>query len=113
MNQAGSMSPPLLSPLARTAKTIGSVFSHTIVATANVPTYGSPWGLVLGSDKPLNQQPNPAIVDEHIKRSTNNRMRMFDGTTLLGLLQTPKHVRDKIDEETVIYSLEKPPQISR
>ena len=97
INQAGSMSPPLLEPLTRTAKTIASVFSEIVVVTANVPTYGSPWGLVLASDRPLDLNPDPETVDREIQRSTSVPFRMFDGRTLLGLLQTPKHVRDQLD----------------
>jgi spermidine synthase len=96
INQAGSMSPPLLEPLARTAKTIASVFRHSVVVTANVPTYGSPWGLVLASDRPLNLRPDPDQVNREIHRSTSIPFRMFDGQTLLGLLQTPKYVRDRL-----------------
>ena len=96
INQAGSMSPPLLEPLTRTAKTIASVFSDIVVVTANVPTYGSPWGLVLASDRPLNLNPDPEVVNREIQRSTSVPFRMFDGKTLLGLLQTPKYVRDQL-----------------
>ena len=96
INQAGSMSPPLLEPLIKTAKTIASVFTDIVVVTANVPTYGSPWGLVLASDRRLNLRPDPDQVDREIQRSTSVPFRMFDGRTLLGLLQTPKYVRDRI-----------------
>ncbi len=113
INQAGSMSPPLIEPLARVAKTIGSVFRHAVVTVAHVPTYGSPWGLVLASDEPLNLRPEPTQIDEHLKRATSGQFKMFDGQTLLGLLQTPKHVRDRIAAETVIYTLDNPPQIAR
>ena len=97
INQAGSMSPPLLEPLIKTAKTIAAVFRDIVVVTANVPTYGSPWGLVLASDRPLNLNPDPEAVNQEIRRSTSVPFRMFDGRTLLGLLQTPKHVRDQLD----------------
>jgi spermidine synthase len=113
INQAGSISPPLLGPLARVAKTIGSVFVHATVVTANVPTYGSPWGLVLASDKPLELRPDPDRIDQQIERSTTGELKMFDGVTLLGLLQVPKYVRNRIASETKVYTLEDPPQIVR
>ena len=96
INQAGSMSPPLIEPLIRTAKTISSVFTDIVVITANVPTYGSPWGMVLASDHQLNLRPDADQVDQMIQRSTSAPFRMFDGRTLLGLLQTPKYVRDQL-----------------
>lgn len=113
VNQAGSMSPPLLTPLARTAKTIESVFEHTAVMSIFVPTYGSPWGMVLASDQPINPFPSVEEIDKQIAQSINGTLRMFDGRTLLGLLQAPLHVRDRIASETTIYSLDNPPQLSR
>ena len=110
VNQAGSLSPPLLDLLARTVKTISSVFAHTTVIQANVPTYGSPWGMALASDKHIDTQPNIAAIDALLASDTNGRFRMFDGQTLLGLLQMPKYVRDRLAAETVIYSLANPPK---
>lgn len=109
IHQSGSMSPPLLGPLARTAKTIASVFAESIVTSAHVPTYGSPWGLTLASDSPVNRQPDIQHVDRLISQSVSGPLRMFDGRTLLGLLQTPKYVRDRIADETTIYTLDHPP----
>ncbi|WP_010582625.1 spermine/spermidine synthase domain-containing protein [Schlesneria paludicola] len=113
VNQAGSMSPPLLTPLSRTAKTIESVFAHTAVMSVFVPTYGSPWGMVLASDTPINTSPAIDAIDAHLAQSVNGPLRMFDGRTLLGLLQPPRHVRERIADETMIYSLDNPPQLSR
>jgi spermidine synthase len=113
VNQAGSMSPPLIEPLARTARTIGSVFQNTLVISAHVPTYGSPWGLAIASDEPLASRPDPGKIDELLQRRTSGPLRMFDGQSLLGLLQTPKYVRDRIEAETVLYTLANPPQIAR
>lgn len=110
VNQAGSLSPPLIDLLTRTVKTIGSVFPHTTVVQTTVPTYGSPWGLAVASDQPLKTRPDPAEVDALLARETTGAFRMFDGQTLLGLLQTPKYVRDRIASETTIYSLADPPK---
>jgi spermidine synthase len=110
VNQAGSMSPPLMDLLARTVKTIASVFAHTTVIQANVPTYGSPWGLAVASDRPLNTRPDPELTDALLARATSGSLRMFDGRTLLGLLQSPKYLRDRIAAETTIYSLANPPK---
>lgn len=110
VNQAGSLSPPLIDLLARTVKTIGSVFTHTTVIQATVPTYGSPWGLAVATEKPINTRPDPALVDALLAKETTGEFRMFDGQTLLGLLQTPKYVRERIAAETTIYSLANPPK---
>ena len=113
MNQAGSLSPPLLTPLARTVKTIQSVFRETAVVTANVPTYGSPWGLALAADQPIERRPDPNRIDERLRTATSGAMRMFDGQTLLGMLQTPLYVRERIQSESTVYTLDHPPQLVR
>lgn len=113
INQAGSMSPPLLRPLTKTARTIGSVFAHFVVVGTHVPTYGSAWGLVLASNQVIETRPDPEMVDRQLTRMTNGQLRMFDGRTMLGLLQTPKYVRDGIAAEAAIDTFENPPQISR
>ena len=35
---------------------------------------------------------------------------MFDGVTLLGMMQVPKHLRAAIDGETEVYTLKEPPK---
>ena len=85
-----------MNPLVKVAKTIGSVFNHRLVVSAHVPTYGSPWGLVLASDEPIDCRPDPDRIDQQLQLATTGAFRMFDGQTLLGLLQTPKYVRDRI-----------------
>ena len=113
INQAGSLSPPLITPLARTVKTIGSVFQHTAVVTATVPTYGSPWGLALASDRPLQTLPDTQQIDQVLRQSTSGTMKMFDGRSMLGSLQSPLYVRQQIASERMIYTLDNPPQLTR
>ena len=113
INQAGSLSPPLITPFARTVKTIESVFPHVAVVSANVPTYGSPWGMALASAQTLDKRPDPVRIDQLLARSTRGAMKMFDGQALLGLLQSPVYVRQRIASETTVYTLDHPPQISR
>ncbi|HTN00617.1 polyamine aminopropyltransferase [Planctellipticum variicoloris] len=111
VNQAGSMSPPLSHLLSRVVKTIGSVFPQTSLISANVPTYGSQWGLALASDRLLNTRPDPAVIDELLATSLQGQpLRMFDGQTLLGLLQWPKYLRDAVAAETCIYTVDAPPK---
>lgn len=113
INQAGSLSPPLVTPFARTMKTIGSVFPHTAIVQAPVPTYGSPWGFVLARHTPLSTHPDPAETDRLLATQVRGMLRMFDGHALLGLLNPPRFVRDHVAAETQIYSLAKPPQLRR
>lgn len=110
VNQAGSLSPPLADILIRVVHTIDSVFAQTSVVTANVPTYGSAWGLAIASDQPLDLRPDPARIDALIGEHVRGPLRMFDGESLLGMLQTPKYLRDRLAVETMIYTVDSPPK---
>jgi len=110
VNQAGSLSPPLADILIRVVHTIDSVFAQTSVVTANVPTYGSAWGLAIASDQPLDLRPDPAKIDALIAERIRGPLRMFDGESLLGMLQTPKYLRDRLAVETTVYTLTSPPK---
>jgi len=111
VNQAGSMSPPLAHLLVRVLKTISTVFAHTSVITANVPTYGSAWGLALASDRDLDLRPDPASIDALLADRVTGPLRMFDGEAMLGALQSPKYIRDRFAAETTVYTLATPPQL--
>ncbi len=110
VNQAGSLSPPLVDILVRVLNTIDSVFAQTSVITANVPTYGSPWGLALASDSPLNLLPDPQATDQLIAEQLTAPLRLIDGVSLLGHLQSPKYVRDRLASEETIYTIASPPK---
>jgi spermidine synthase len=110
VNQAGSQSPPLVDILIRVLKTISTVFEHTSLITANVPTYGSPWGLALAADRKLNLRPEPADVDGLLNDKLNGSLKMFDGEALLGMLQSPKYIRERLAVETTVYTVDAPPQ---
>ena len=110
VNQAGSLSPPLCDITLRVANTISTVFKHTIIATANVPTYGSQWGLAIASDKRLEPRPDPSRIDSLLADQITGTLRMFDGSALLGMLQSPKYIRDRLARETTVYTLSDPPK---
>jgi spermidine synthase len=109
VNQAGSLSPPLCDITLRVLKTISTVFSQTGVITALVPTYGSPWGLALASDRKWERRPDPARIDSLVKDQIKAPLRMFDGQSLLGMLQTPKYIRERWSAERTVYTLANPP----
>ena len=109
VNQAGSQSPPLVDILIRVLNTISTVFAHTSLITANVPTYGSPWGLALAADHALNLRPDVAEIDRWLSDKLNGELKMFDGEALLGMLQSPRYIRDRLAAETVVYTVAAPP----
>lgn len=110
VNQSGSLSPPLSAITFRVLKTLASVFKHTGTIIALVPTYGSPWALAVASERYLETRPDPARIDSLLSDQVTGSLRMFDGQALLGMLQSPKYVREGVAQETTVYTLSSPPQ---
>lgn len=108
--QAGPVAPANLQLHARLVKTLDSVFSSTHSYYAPTPTYGSPWGFALASKQEINSQPDPIMVDQLLSNQTSGNLRAIDGIGLLGMLQTPRYIRQAIASETQIYSLNQPPK---
>jgi spermidine synthase len=45
-----------------------------------------------------------------LSEKTTGGFRLIDGMSLLGLLQTPAHIRHAIAQETQVYTLKEPPK---
>lgn len=108
--QAGPVSPAEMALHVRLHSTVRSVFPHAVSYTSYVPTYASPWGFVAASRRPIATQPDPAAVDTLLKKTTTGGLRMFDGQTLLGMLQLPLHLRAAIAREKKVYTQKEPPK---
>ena len=54
--------------------------------------------------------PDVETVDALLRERLDSDLRMFDGRTMLGMLQPPKHVRDAIASETAVFTLAEPPK---
>lgn len=108
--QAGPVSPAELKLHARLANTLGAVFAHAHSYSSHVPTYAAPWGFVMAADRPLDSRLDPAVVDATLSEKVRGELRLIDGAGLLGLMQTPRHVRQAIAAETRVYTLDEPPK---
>ena len=108
--QAGSVPPVQLTLHARLVNTLKTVFPHVHSFTSHTPSYGAPWGFALASNEPIDTLPDPAKIDQLLAEKTTGGLRLIDGTTLLGLMQTPAHIRKAIAEETQVYTLAEPPK---
>ena len=49
-------------------------------------------------------------MDQLLADYTTGGLRMMDGITLLGMLQTPGHIRKAIATETQVYTVAEPPK---
>ena len=110
--QAGPVSPPSMGMHIRLVSTLKAVFKHAHSYHIHVPCLGHPWGFILAGDSPIETRPDPEAVNKLLTEKTNGNFKMFDGITLLGLMQSPKHIRDAIAAETTVYTLEHPPVFS-
>ncbi|GGA25335.1 methyltransferase domain-containing protein [Okeania sp. KiyG1] len=108
--QAGPVSPGEMKLHTRIVNTMKEVFPYVQSYSSYVPTYGQPWGFVMGSREMINSRPDPETVNQILREKTTGGFRMLDGTTLLGILQVPKHLREAIATETEVYTLAKPPK---
>lgn len=106
--QAGPVSPPEVDAHGRLAGTVRSVFGHIAHYCSYTATYGSPWGYVLAGPGPIDPQVDVAAVDALLQKQTTGHFRMFDGRTLLGLFNPPKHIRDAVENATEVYTLDQP-----
>ncbi len=108
--QAGPVAPPYIATHARLVNTLNTVFSDTASCTMFVPSYGEPWSITLSSQMPIEKRPEPDAIDELLQSQTTGKLRLIDGITLLGLMQTPTYVRDAIASYNDIFTLAEPPQ---
>ncbi len=110
MVQAGPISPPEVKDHARLVNTLKAVFGQVISLSAPTPSYGRPWGFALCSDVEIDLRPQPESIDKLLSDKTSGGCRFIDGTTLLGILQTPLYIRQAIATETIVYTLSEPPR---
>jgi spermidine synthase len=107
--QAGSVAPSEIGLFARVANTVSNVFQSMRPLTSAVPSFAAPWGFLIASDRPLEPLPDSDSVDKSLAENTEGALRMLDGYALTGLFLTSRHIRDAIESETRVYTLEDPP----
>jgi spermidine synthase len=108
--QAGPVAPIELTLHARLVSTMKAVFPNVHSYSAYTPSYGSPWGFIIGSAEEIVTLPDPATIDQLLSEKTTGGFRLIDGMSLLGILQTPAYVRKAIAAETEVYTLKEPPK---
>jgi len=108
--QSGPVAPPFVMYHARLVNTLKTVFANVRSYCAPTPSYGSPWGFTLCSNQTINTQPDQSAVDQLLAEKTTGGLRLIDGMTLLGMLQTPLYIRQAIETHQEIYTLKEPPK---
>jgi spermidine synthase len=87
------------------------VFPHVHSYSSYIPSFATEWGFLLTSGQAIDSRPDPDTVDKLLAEKTTGGFKMFDGITLLGMLQIPAHIRRAIAAETEVYTLAKPPKL--
>jgi spermidine synthase len=108
--QAGPVAPAELKLHARLVFTLKSVFPNVHSYMSATSTYGSPWGFAIATAENITTRPDPETIDQLLKDKTTGGFQLMDGMTLLGMLQTPAHIRRAIAAQTEVYSLKEPPK---
>ena len=110
--QAGCTAPVEMTMHARVVNTLKQVFSRIMHYESFVPTWASGMGFALCTDdQDMNFSPPAPEVDRLLAEQTSGDFRFLDGEALHGLLHTPKYLREAIERETRVYSLEQPPEM--
>jgi len=102
-------------------KTLCSVFDHVLGYNADVPSFGSNWGFNLafmddGSDRKDFANWEPARIDTLVSRrispllpnKTRAPLRFYDGVSHRGQFSLPKPIRDAIEKEERIMTVDNP-----
>ncbi|MEM1186635.1 MAG: spermidine synthase [Planctomycetota bacterium] len=112
--QSGPVNPPELKLHARLRTTLDALFAKTASLVSCVPTYPSPWSFILAGNEQLTDLTDAERIDallaEHVRPFGGTELRMFDGVACRGLYSTPKHLREAIESETVVYTKDNPPK---
>lgn len=109
--QAGSVAPHEITIFARVANTLRAVFDNVRPYSSFVPSFSTPWGFLLAFANGGRSIASQESVDRRLSNDTSGGLRMLDGESFQGLLSTSAHIREAIEQETTIYTLDNPPQI--
>ena len=108
--QSGSIIPADLDVHARLSNTIQSVFPYVRSCMGHAPSYGLQLSYILASEQNFSGYPDPTETNRILAEQTHGGFRYMDGDALIGMMQTPKHIRDAIANATDIYTMAAPPK---
>ncbi|CAN8076879.1 unnamed protein product [Agarophyton chilense] len=87
----------------RTCATLAAVFECVRPSQVFVPTYGSPLGIIIATDK-VQALPEPCELDSKIAKSVKGDMHVLDGNSVHGHFAIPRCLRKAIMDETQILT---------
>ena len=86
--------------------TLKQVFPKVYAYEASIPSYCGMWGFAVASIEI--ELPDAEEVDRRIASRLPQGLRHYDGLTHHRLFSLPKHIREAIDEEKTVITVDKP-----
>lgn len=102
--QAGTTRPGDTGLLTAIARTISSTFPITRIYQVIIPSFGLPWGFIMGSKSADPLVYSPAQIDQLIKTRGLKNLGFYDGITHINMFALPKYLRKEYDNQKRIIS---------
>ena len=107
--QSGATGPAFMDQcFSAVSNTMASVFPIVSVCEAFVPSFGTTWGFVIGSDSLDPSKLSTQEVDARIELRIENNLSFYDGITHSGMFSIPKYLRELMNKETRIITKSNP-----
>jgi spermidine synthase len=102
--QAGTTRPWDTDMLTSIAKTISCAFPITRIYQVMIPSFGLPWGFIMGSKDADPLTYSPSQIDSLIKKRGLRSLEYYDGITHLSMFALPKYLRRDYDMQKRIIT---------
>ena len=90
------------------SNTMASVFPSVNVYEAFIPSFGTTWGFVIGSNSLDPSELSIQEIDARIRSRIDNELGFYDGVTHTGMFNIPKYLRESINKETRVITKSNP-----
>jgi spermidine synthase len=90
------------------SNTMASVFPLVNVYETFIPSFGTAWGFVIGSNSLDPSKLSTHEIDARIRSRIENKLDFYDGVTHTGMFNIPKYLRESINKETRVITKSNP-----
>ncbi len=90
------------------ANTIGSVFPVSSAYEAFVPSFGTTWGFVIGSQGSALIDMTVSEIDSRLFKRVKQGRKFYDGTCHYGMFSLPLYLRNSLEQESRVITTTSP-----
>ena len=90
------------------ANTIGSVFPVSSAYEAFVPSFGTTWGFVIGSQGSELVDMTISEIDSRLFKRVKQGRKFYDGTCHYGMFSLPLYLRNSLEQESRVITTTSP-----